>query len=147
MAEIGENITTDENRTPAQIRRDIDSEKEIIAVTADRLKENLHEKLSWRFYVNKYPFVSLGAAAGMGFLISGALPKPTSRVERVAEAIRDKISVKETQASSLKLLLLGIVTKVVTQWVKSSVFTPEISSNRGGDSRKPVESRAEVQPI
>jgi len=76
-------------RSAEEIRQDIAAKRETITETVDRLGERIHQTLDWREYIADYPYVALGAAAGLGFLLSGIFkPRPTPR-ERILEAVAE----------------------------------------------------------
>ena len=65
-------------RSAEEIRQDIAAKRESITETVDRLSDRFHQTFDWRTYVNNYPVVALGVAAGLGLLVSGIFkPRPT----------------------------------------------------------------------
>ena len=58
-------------RSAQEIREDIAAKREAITETVDRLGERIHQSLDWHSYVAEHPYVAIGAAAGLGMLVSG----------------------------------------------------------------------------
>jgi hypothetical protein len=78
-----------EERSAEEIRQDIAAKRDTISETVDRLGERIHQTLDWREYVADHPYVALGAAAGLGLLLSGIFkPRPTPR-ERIMSALAE----------------------------------------------------------
>ena len=78
-------------RSAEEIRQDIAARRESISETVDRLGDRIHETLDWREYVVEYPYVALGLAAGVGFLVAGIFKfkhEPTPR-ERIMDALAE----------------------------------------------------------
>ena len=78
-------------RSAEEIRLDIAARRESISETVDRLGDRIHETLDWREYVAEYPYVALGLAAGLGFLVAGIFKikrEPTPR-ERIYDALAE----------------------------------------------------------
>jgi len=105
-------------RSAEEIRNDIESEKEIIIATADQLNERLHETVDWRSHVRKHPFLTLGIAASLGFVVSCKLVKPQAPVEHIADAIRQLTSEPKEQ-SLIKLILYSVGTKILSDLLKN----------------------------
>ena len=80
-------------RSAREIRQDIAAKREAISETVDRLGERINESLDWRSYVVEHPYVTIGVAAGAGFLLSGLFkPRPSPRdriIDAVAETVED----------------------------------------------------------
>ncbi len=108
----------DKSRSAEEIRNDIELKTQMISETVNRLNERLHEKVDWRSYVRRHPFLALGVAASLGFFVSGKLVSPASPVERIADAI-DHLSGRPKEDSLIKLVLYGVATKIVTDLLKS----------------------------
>jgi len=76
-------------RSAEEIRQDIAARRESITETVDRLSDRFHQTFDWRTYVSDYPLVALGAAAGLGLLVSRIFkPRPTP-AERMKHAAAD----------------------------------------------------------
>ena len=73
------------------IRQDIAQGGENISQTVEQLGQRIQEKLDWREYVKASPYLTLGAAAGLGFLASGLLQKRTTPAERLARILAEKV--------------------------------------------------------
>ena len=70
-------------RSTEDIRKDIVNGEEKISQTIEQIGECIKEKLDWRGYVKDYPYLALGAAAGLGYLASGIFLTRTTPMERI----------------------------------------------------------------
>ncbi len=125
-------------RSTEEIREDIDREEENLSRTAQEIGDRIKEKLDWSGYVKDSPYWALGAAAGLGFLASKLLQTRTTPMERImatlAEEVRGSLGglhVGATGPSLTKVTLLGIATKVATDWIKNTTS----SANPSGGPR------------
>lgn len=111
----------DRQRSADEIRKDIKNERETISQTVGSLGDKLQNAMDWRAYVRRAPFVSVGAAAGLGAMISVLLTKRKSPMDRIMES-----AVRSTKrASSRSLLSLGmytVITKVLADIAKTTAF-------------------------
>jgi len=74
-------------RSSEEIRQDIFERRESLLNTVDRLGGRIQEKLDWREQVSQHPFLVMGAAAGVGFLLSRIFkPSPTPG-KRIMDAL------------------------------------------------------------
>jgi ElaB/YqjD/DUF883 family membrane-anchored ribosome-binding protein len=78
-------------RSADEIRRDIVNRRETITDTVERLGDRIQQSLDWREYVSDYPFVSLGVAAGVGFLLSGLFKRRPTPRERILDALAESV--------------------------------------------------------
>jgi ElaB/YqjD/DUF883 family membrane-anchored ribosome-binding protein len=78
-------------RSAAQIRQNIAEKRESISQTVDELERRIHQTLDWREYLAAHPFVALGVAAGVGFLVSGLLKSKPSPRERIIDALAETV--------------------------------------------------------
>lgn len=120
-------------RSAEEIRQDIAAKRESISETVDKLGDRIQQTLDWREYVNEYPFVALGAAAGLGFLVSGIFkPKPSPRdriMDALAESIEDVtgrfrsnidsvVAKKNTTGSAVKAAVTAMITKTAADYAR-----------------------------
>jgi ElaB/YqjD/DUF883 family membrane-anchored ribosome-binding protein len=123
-------------RSIDEIRRDIDSRRESISETVGRLGDRIQQSLDWREYVADHPFISIGAAAGVGFLLSGLFrhrPTPRERItdaiaesaEEIADRFRDVLQVlpigKGGMRRTIKAAAMSFVAKSVADTVKNRI--------------------------
>jgi ElaB/YqjD/DUF883 family membrane-anchored ribosome-binding protein len=123
-------------RSAEEIRQDIAAKRESITETVDRLSDRFHQTFDWRTYVNNYPVVALGVAAGVGLLVSGIFktrPTPTERMkdavadmfEDVTDRIRSQIediAPQRTGASqALKGAVTGMLMKSATDFLRNQI--------------------------
>lgn len=126
-------------RSADEIRQDINAGRESISETVDEISERIQEKLDWRGYVRRYPYVVLGTAVGLGYLSAGFFKRRRSPMEQimgaVTETIRDSLSGAISRAGGqglIKLTLYGIATKVAVNFLKSTI-TDAIDGHGSGD--------------
>ena len=122
-------------RSAEEIRQDIAARRESISETVDRLGDRLHETLDWREYVAEYPYVALGIAAGVGFIVAGIFkfkrePTPRERImdalaeisedltDRVRGTIEDVVPKKGGPGNTLKAAATAAVTKAALDFAK-----------------------------
>lgn len=99
MAERNHLITASQPQAAAQatersaedIRHDIAARRESITETVDRLSDRFQQTFDWRTYVADYPFVAIGVAAGVGFLVAGLFKSRPSPGERMMDAFADGV--------------------------------------------------------
>ena len=127
-------------RSAEDIRHDIAKEEEGISRTVEEIGERIKEKLDWREYVKDSPYVALGAAAGLGYLATGVFIRratPTERIMRsITREVRDSLGALRAEAAGpglIKVVLLGIATKAVAGWIKST--TSKAVTSRGTGPR------------
>ncbi len=130
------NLSEDE-RSAEEIRQDIAAKRESITETVDRLNDKFQTTLDWRTYAADYPLVAIGAAAGLGYLLSRIFArKPTPR-DRIMEAIADSVDDFKGQFSdyldivpkkkahvstSVKAAATALLTKAATDYAKNIVL-------------------------
>jgi hypothetical protein len=120
-------------RSAEEIREDIAAKRESISQTVDQLGDKLQQKLDWREQVARHPYASLGAAAAVGVLLSGALkhrPTPRERImDAVAETVEDLtddvrhsvtgLFLKAGAPKFLRSAIAGILAKAVADVLKN----------------------------
>jgi hypothetical protein len=135
-------------RSSQEIREDIAAKREAITETVDRLGERIHQTLDWHSYVAEHPYVAIGAAAGIGVLVSGIFkrrPSPRDRmIDALAETIEDITDrvrgnlddVIRTKSASptnrIKTVFTGIATAYFADLVKKKAGSFNFA--RGGNS-------------
>ena len=135
-------------RSAQEIREDIAAKREAITETVDRLGERIHESLDWHSYVAEHPYVAIGAAAGLGMLVSGIFkrrPSPRDRmIDALAETIEDITDrvrgnlddVIRTKSASptnrIKTVFTGIATAYLADLVKKKAGG--LNFARGGNT-------------
>lgn len=122
-------------RSAEEIRQDIAARRESISETVDRLGDRIHETLDWREYVVEYPYIALGLAAGVGFLVAGIFkikrdPTPRERImdafaeitedltDRVRGSLEDVVPKKGGPGKTLKAAATAAVTKAALDFAK-----------------------------
>ena len=130
-------------RSSDDIRQNIAKEEENLSRTAQQIGDRIKDKLDWSGYVKKSPYWALGTAAGIGFLPSKILQTRTTPMERImgslAEEVRGSfggLHVGPAGPSLIQVTLLGMATKVATDWIKNTKLT----SNSSGDIRPPSQT-------
>jgi ElaB/YqjD/DUF883 family membrane-anchored ribosome-binding protein len=125
-----------DQRSAEEIRQDIAAKRETISETVDKLGDRIQQSLDWREYVNDYPFVALGAAAGLGLLVSGLLkPRPTPRdriMDALAESVEDVtdrfrsnidsvVSKRNNLSTSVKAAVSAMITRAAINYAKQKL--------------------------
>ena len=122
-------------RSAEAIRQDIAARRESISETVDRLGDRIHETLDWREYIAEYPYVALGLAAGLGFLVAGIFkfkrePTPRERImdalaevtedltDRVRGSLDDVVPKKGGPGKTVKAAATAMVTKAAIDFAK-----------------------------
>ncbi|HJQ70894.1 MAG TPA: hypothetical protein VKA70_18105 [Blastocatellia bacterium] len=122
-------------RSAEEIRQDIAARRESISDTVDRLGDRIHETLDWREYIAEYPYVALGVAAGLGFLVAGIFkfkrePTPRERIidalaeitedltDRVRGSLEDVAPKKGGPGKTIKAAATAAVTKAALDFAK-----------------------------
>ena len=123
-------------RSTEDIRQDIAREEENLSRTAQQIGDRIKDKLDWSAYVKDSPYWALGAAAGLGFLVSKMLQTRTTPMERImsslAEEVRDSLGGLHVGAAGpglIQVTLLGIATKVAADMIKNSKLSAGPSSD------------------
>jgi len=123
-------------RSPERIRQDIAASRENISKTVGKLEERINQKLDWRQYAAEYPYVTLGAAAGVGLLVSAIFrPRPSARerafeafadtVEDITESFADRvehvIARRVGSGRMIKLAVGGVIAKAASDFIKNKI--------------------------
>lgn len=139
-------------RSARAIREDIAAKRDSISETVDKLGERIQETFDWREYVSNYPWVALGLAAGVGFMVAGLFkrqPSPRERImdaiaevsedftDRLRDAIGDAVPAKKSgPANMLKAALTATISKAAMDFAKNKA-----SELLAGNNRQPADSR------
>jgi ElaB/YqjD/DUF883 family membrane-anchored ribosome-binding protein len=115
-------------RSAEEIRQNISEKRESLSKTIDQLGNRMHETLDWREQAARHPYVVLGIAAGIGFLLSGLFKASPSPGERIMDAVSDTVEdiSEKVQASFKKetvnkLFTPTLITTVGTIMLKSGI--------------------------
>jgi len=151
----------DEERSAEEIRQDIAAKRESISETVERLNDKVQSTLDWRTYAGDYPFVALGAALGLGYVVSRIFtPKPTPR-ERIMEAIADSVEEfkgqfgdyldldivpkhRTTIGTSVKAAATALLTKAATDYVKNVVTGSRLKASTEEEEGGPRTGRTAI---
>ncbi|HBG25931.1 MAG: hypothetical protein A2Y10_00620 [Planctomycetes bacterium GWF2_41_51] len=135
----------DVERSTEVIRQDIAKGEENISQTVGQISERLKEKLDWRGYVRESPYLAMGAAAGLGYLVSKMFQTHATPKERIMREVRESLGglhAGTTGQGLLQVTLLGIATKVVADWIENATSTSTASSDQ--ENRPPAESGSTI---
>lgn len=105
----------------------------MLAETVDQLGTRLQEKLEWRSYIRRSPYMALGAAAGIGLLASALFRKSTP-VERLVKSARKPLR-KAQEQSLIKTILFGATARVATAWLENAVSEAVATRGQAAGSR------------
>jgi len=126
MAQTVNEVRREDTRTTEEIRQDIEQKRQEIAGTVDQLGEKIRRQLDWREYIRCYPFVTVGAAALLGFLISRRVLRSKQRSARdmLLDALERALG-REQKAESLGIIkgLAGAaITRIATNYIQSKLI-------------------------
>lgn len=111
----------DDDRSAHEIRRDIAATRESISATVERLNDHVETALDWRTYVAEYPLVALGAAGGLGLLLSRVFSRPPTVTDRILDAVTDGLDFlplkRRAVAGAVKTAATAMVTRAVANYV------------------------------
>jgi ElaB/YqjD/DUF883 family membrane-anchored ribosome-binding protein len=130
-----ESDEVNDDRSIEEIRQDIAARRESIAGTVDKLSDRFQKQLDWREYIAKSPFVAIGVAAGVGFLLAGIFkPRPTpgermisalsDSIEDIADRFRNQLDEspfskgRSSIGQTVKAAATAMVTKAVTDCIR-----------------------------
>jgi ElaB/YqjD/DUF883 family membrane-anchored ribosome-binding protein len=136
---------TDVERSAEVIRQDIAKGEENISQTVGQISERLKEKLDWRGYVRESPYLAIGAAAGLGYLVSKMFHTHATPKERIMREVRESLGGPHTGTAGqglLQVTLLGIATKVVADWIENATSTSTAGSDQ--ENQPSVESGSTI---
>ncbi|MCX5881071.1 MAG: hypothetical protein NTU74_04500 [Deltaproteobacteria bacterium] len=141
----------DVDRSTEDIRRDIAKEKENISQTVEQIGELVEEKLDWREYVKHSPYLTIGAAAGLGYLASRMFITRTTPMERImgsiAEEVRGSLGGLGTGAAGpglIKVTLQVLATKAAANWIKKAISTT--ATNDGAEPQPQTGRGSTITP-
>jgi hypothetical protein len=150
---------SDGERSAEEIRQDIAAKRESITETVDRLNDKFQSTLDWRTYAADYPYLAIGAALGLGFLVSRIFaPKPSPR-DRIMEAIADSVEdfkdqfgdylnivpqKKSSVGTSVKAAATALVTKAATDYLKNLVVDSRAKAYAEDENRLTQTGRAAI---
>jgi len=151
--------TSEDDRSAEEIRQDIAAKRESITETVERLNDKFQSTLDWRTYAGDYPYVALGAALGLGFLVSRVFARKPSPRDRIMEAIADSVEdfkgqfgdylemvpqKKSAIGSSVKAAATALLTKAATDYVKNVVSSKLANGNSEDENRELRTARTPV---
>jgi ElaB/YqjD/DUF883 family membrane-anchored ribosome-binding protein len=134
LAGAARDQTDGHERSAEEIRQDIAVRREMITETVDRISDRFQQTFDWRAYVKDYPLVTLGVAAGVGFLLGGLFKPRLTPAERVKEALADSVEDltdrfrhqldgmfgrKPALGRGFKAAATGMITKAVTDYLRN----------------------------
>ena len=78
-------------RSPEDLRQEVETRKEAIAETINRLDRHVRRAVDWRAQVGDHPYLALGLAVGVGCLFAGIFKSKPSPRERIMEALAESV--------------------------------------------------------
>jgi ElaB/YqjD/DUF883 family membrane-anchored ribosome-binding protein len=146
-------------RSAEEIRQDIAAKRESITETVDRLSDRVQQTFDWRTYVADYPLIALGAAAGVGWLLSSIFkPRPSPR-ERIMDALAESIEdvtdrlrhnldnlphQRKGVGRTVKAAATAMVTKAAVDYVKNRLDGAIFQQRDGSADRSPYNDQAQT---
>jgi len=122
-------------RSADDIRNDIAARRKSITQTVGQLGDKIHETLDWKGYVARYPYASVGVAAGAGLVIGMLLSRRPSPSERIMDALVEK-------AEELGDDLRNAARKLIIRTAAPSLFRGTIYGFAGKALMQYLQSRA-----
>ena len=126
---------THENRSTEDIRHDIQQDEREISETVEEIGHRIGEKLDWRRYMQNSPYVTMGVAAGLGFVITRVLTRRRTPVERfmdsLAEGIKDSVGPmvsKKRHSDLVWATLAALGARLITGWIRTATETRKPAS-------------------
>ena len=124
----------DRQRSIQEIRGDIAREKEDITQTVGEISKRLKGKMDWRLYLDQYPYLTVGAVMGLGFLASQLLIKRRSPFEEIVETLTGTICSwgngrRRAPASRFLLAALPLIKSTTAGLVRDKIWKPSSSGN------------------
>jgi ElaB/YqjD/DUF883 family membrane-anchored ribosome-binding protein len=122
-------------RSPEDLRQEIEAKKEAIAETINRLDQHVQRAVDWRAQVGDHPYLALGLAVGVGCLFAGIFKSKLSPRERMMEALAEGVEDTADQVrnrlasefrrpptgSALKAAAAALVTKAATAYLRNKL--------------------------
>jgi len=129
----------DELRGSARILNDIATRRESISDAVDRLEKRIHGAFDWKGYIGRRPYAAVGLAFGTGLVLSGFFKRKRSPMERVVDALADRVEalgedlcksagrliLKATAPGLVRGALYGIASKALLQYLHNGVSKAE----------------------
>jgi ElaB/YqjD/DUF883 family membrane-anchored ribosome-binding protein len=78
------------DRDTAELRREVEAQREAIAGTIHQIDDRVQRTTDWRAQVNEHPFIAVGIAFAVGGLLSGLLIRKRTPEQRMTEALVDR---------------------------------------------------------
>lgn len=119
----GSSTKNDEPTDSDKIRRDIARAEQEMARTVDEIGDRIKEKMEWQQYVKDTPYLALGVAAGLGYLVSGMFIEKKSSLDRLIDEVRDtagSLTVQSATPGIIQATVLGIASKAAVNWLQTS---------------------------
>jgi len=108
------------HRSAEEIRQEIIAEREVLSETVDQIGDLIQEKLEWRGYIRRSPYLALGAAAGAGFLVSKMYKQRTPPLQRLLDAVAGSVA-KTGNQGIVKMTLYAVASKLAMRWIQNAV--------------------------
>jgi len=122
-------------RSSEDLRQEVETKKEAIAETINRLDQHVRRTVDWRAQVGDHPYLALGLAVGVGCLFAGIFkskPGPRERimgalaegVEDIADQVRNRIDSqfrRPARGGVLKGAAAALVTKAATAYLRNKL--------------------------
>lgn len=137
MAETEDDVSAE--RSSEDIRQDIKAKRERITETVDRLNARIQESLDWKGYVSRYPYASVGIAAGTGLLLSAMFKGRRTPSQRLLDSLAASAehATRDLRHSMRKMIfktaapgvvggtLFSVATKALANYVQTMSARPD----------------------
>jgi hypothetical protein len=122
-------------RSSEDLRQEVETKKEAIAETINRLDRHVRRAVDWRAQVGDHPYLALGLAVGVGCLFAGIFKSKPSPRERIMEALAESVEDIADQArnrigsrfrrpptgGALKAAAAALATKAATAYLRNKL--------------------------
>jgi hypothetical protein len=137
----------------AELRQRMAQVRAELFYDSQRLRENAQTLTDWRYYVRRYPWVTLGASAAIGYLLipKRRMPQPPVDAEAVAKLLQQhRLEVRPPSAapgllqsltSTLGSALLKAGLTYLAHWLGQSLSTTAAGAQAGPHQEPSQESR------
>lgn len=120
-------------RSPEDLRQEIQDKKEAIAETLNRLDQRVHRATDWRAQAGDHPYLALGLAVSAGCLLARIFkrkPGPRERmldalaesIEDLSDQMRERIDAqfgRPARSGALKATVAALATKAATTYLSN----------------------------
>jgi len=145
--------TSDPPSQAQQLRQEMRTIRRELGDNVEELVENAERLMDWKYYVQRYPWASIGAAALLGYFIVPqrmvTLPTDEHTLSRLADRLpihpqpSEPKKPRTTLLGSLISMGTGLALRAATAWLTAQVGKVMAKEAAHETARQPVEVRHE----